>query len=222
MAEWAGLYALLGILAALGWYYWATGYNRDRAIQILHWIESGLSGRGHVLGIRWVTGSEFEVPLRFGNHIFREPLLLVKIAPRELPLKWLFERMKGRAKETVTFLADLDFRPGFNMELQHLRWFARTRSDLNPTSSPSSSWNFENVTPLVLTTKVEWQKEITSVIQSILSCEQCELMNISFRARSPQFSATIPLEAMKPGHETPVVFFDSLRTIASGASAKAS
>lgn len=220
MATWAGLYALIGIVAALSWYYWATRQNRSRAVQVLRWIESALNGRGHVLGIRWITGSQFEVPLRFASQLFRGPTLLVTIAPRELPLKWVFERMRGEVKETVTFYADLDLNPGFNMELQHLRWFARTRRDLDPNAS--SGWDFENSIPLVLTTKVEWQKEITSVIQSVLNCEQCELMNIIFRERSPQFSATIPLDAMRPGHQAPVVFFESLQTIASGASAKAS
>lgn len=135
--------------------------------------------------------------------------------PRELPLNWLAGKIKN-AQETLVFEADLDWAPPFSLELQSYRLFARTRKDLEP---DAPGWEFEQVTPFVLTTRKDWQKEITGVITSLLSCPERQFLSIAFKRESPHFTATLPLDSIAPTSAARTEIFDSLRELATGASA---
>lgn len=172
-------------------------------MQILYWIEQFLGGHGHVTGMKWTSGSEFEVPLRLASGVFNRARVRVKIAPASLP----WERA-GNA-ETMTFSADLDYKPAFDAELANMRWFARSRKD-NDLTAPG--WKFENIAPVVLTTRLTWEREITSAFQTMMQVENKEDLQVVFRKTSPHFSVTLPLEKITPGADAPV--FEMLNAIA--------
>ncbi len=146
---WILSYVLLAAGVIGGWYLLCVRANRNRAVRILHWIESALGGQGHVTGMTWITASEFEVPVRLSASVFRKSKLLVCMTPRELPLNWLIGRLSNRHPETLTFTADLDLKPSFVLQVQSMRWFARSRKDADPADG---NWTFENNAPVVLTT----------------------------------------------------------------------
>src|SRR5262249_10703089 len=128
----------------------------------LHLIENSLTGHGHVTGIHWTSKRSFEVPVRLSSQVFRKPKFLVSIAERG---KW-----KASAEpESLTFLADLDLRPDFALEMHTMRWFARSRKDLQATEA---GWNFEANTPVVLTTQLEWRQELMDTMGAVLASAQ--------------------------------------------------
>ncbi|MCU1285472.1 MAG: hypothetical protein JWO13_1822 [Acidobacteriales bacterium] len=211
------LYLLVGVGTAAIWYFWSVRSNRQRAVQILYWIENALGKQGHVTGIRWHSVSEFEVPVRMASKLFRKSSILVKISSYRIPINWLLARINEPEAETLTFQADLDLHPTFNLELQNRRWFARSQKNLNV---EGPGWQFEGCVPVVLTTRLDWQKELTTAIQSVLAVDQRENLQVQFRQSSPHFTATVPLDAITP--ESQMAVFDLLGSIVSRASAKAS
>lgn len=204
-----------GVCALFLWYFYYARKSRQRAFEVLGWIESLLSGHGHVAGLKWNGTSSFHVPLRLRSNIFHNASLNVHLIPRELPWNWLLGKIKKK-EETAIFQADLDWAPPFNLELESYRLFARTRKDLAP---DAPGWEFEQTTPFILTSRNDWQKEITAVITNLLSSPERQFLRIAFRRESPHFSATLSLDAFAPQSAYRTEIFNSLRELATGASA---
>jgi hypothetical protein len=216
---WVLGYLVFGAVSFGAWYLYAVRAHRKRAVQVLHWIENALDGHGHVTGIQWISPSEFAVPVKFVSRLFHNASVLVRFQPFEEPLRWAWQRWKQDTKECITFRADLDCVPLFSMQMQNLRWFARSRKKLSP---GSGKWTFEVAQPFLMTTRMDWQKEITSAFNSVLSCEQKEFLELSFRRQSPHFTATVPLETIAPSCGAEANMFHALREIALSTTEKAS
>src|SRR5688572_29409540 len=122
---------LVAVIAVLGlaWYLWAVHANRRKALDVLQWINLALQAEGHVTGMHWLSASRFIVPLRMRSSIFRRASVVVDLVRRELPLRWLADRMSGKLDE-LTFQADMDLVPNFNFQVLNRRWFAGTRRQL--------------------------------------------------------------------------------------------
>lgn len=211
----SGSICLLVAAALMGaWYLCFRRVNRRRATCIMEWVECSLGGHGHVLGLRWVSPSRLRIPLRLPGRGFQRASMYVELLPRELPFSWLFAALKHR-HDQVTFEADLETPPRFNLQVHSHRWCGRTRKKINPLSE---SWTFEESTPIVITTRSEWQREITMMMNSLLTSRDHELLGLCFRRRSPHFSASLRLESLVPrgGRAT---IFDTLRELATDASA---
>jgi len=208
-------YLAVGVSALLVWNFYYTRKSKRRAFEVLGWIEGLLCGQGHVAGIQWEGPSSFHVPLRLRSNAFRNASLRVHLMPSDLPLNWLMGKLK-KTPETLVFQADLDWAPPFSLELQSYKLFARTRKHLEP---DTPGWNFEQTTPFVLTTRKDWQKEITAVIASLLSCHERQFLSIAFRPDSPHFTATLDLDSISPASACRAEIFESLRELAAGASA---
>lgn len=189
-------------------FYWRQRRVRQRALQVLRWIENSLGSQGHVTGMRWVNPTQFEVPLRLLNHLFLRPRIQVYLHPPAFP----FHRTHT---ESITFLSDLDLRPNFSMTFKSLRWFARSRKDL---STEAPGWQVSNFLPVMLTTRLDWEQEVTNALQSVLHCEQRENVDVVFRPTSPNFSATLPLSAIAPGSKDYIDLLSVMRNMAEGVS----
>ena len=204
----------VGFVAA--WYLWARRSSQNRAIQVLHWIEHSLAGYGHVTGIRWIDAETFEVPIRISRNIFRQSRFRVQMAPPELPLNWIWRRMRAR-KDTLQFSTDLDYNPRFAMQMHTQRWFARTRKG---STSDETGWEFDSCPPVVLTTRLDWQKEVAGMMKSLMTCAHRENLDLEFRKTSPHLKLTMPLETIRP--ESGCKVFEVLKTVAEGVQEKAS
>jgi len=197
------------------WYSLSLRGNRRRAQKLLANIESAFSGHGHVCGVEWRSGSEFLVRLRLAGCAFTHPSIVVKMFPREMPVRWVAAWLKKR-RETMTFEANLVCPPGFNLEVQNQRWLVKTKIR---TPKRNSLVRMKQLGPFILTSRKNWEREITSMIQALSSSRGCDLMSVSFRKSAPHFSATVPLEAITGPPCSPVKIFDTLRELAAGASA---
>lgn len=205
----------LGLCALFVWHYCLARRSRRRALEVLGWIDSLVSGQGSVETVTWHGSSSFQVPLYLRSNTFHNASLSVNLIPRELPLNWIWAKFKS-FQETVVFDADLDWAPPFTLELQSSRMFARTRKDLSP---DGPGWQFEHTTPFILTTRKDWQKEITALISNLISCPDRQFLSVTFRRESPHFSAVLALDSISPASVWRTEIFDSLREIAAGASA---
>src|SRR5437588_8862710 len=109
----------LALLTA--WYAAFSQYNRRRARQVLRWIEAAFAGHGKVAGVHWQGPGEFHARLQLSpNAWFLCASVLVRLAPRELPLRWIKSGLHGEP-EVLTFEADLDVPPAHELEVHHHR-----------------------------------------------------------------------------------------------------
>ncbi len=218
---WVFLLELCFFLTALlcaSWYWLALRYNRRRASQVLRWIEFALGSQGQVVGLRWVAHSRFKVPLRLTCGVFHRASMLVDLTPFEMPLRWLLRRLSGQ-RELLIFQADLDLPPAFSLHVHNFRWFARSGKRALA-AGPGSA--FEHTGPFVISTRMDWQKEISSAMGALARGDNREFLDISFQRRSPHFSATLPLEAIAPGSPIRTCMFETMRELAASSSASLS
>ena len=186
------IYLAGGAALVLAWYLFFVRYNRARAIEVLRRIETSLGGHGHVTGIRWVAPSRFQVPVRLNTGVFRRATMLVQITPREAPVRWLMDWLRKRP-ETLTFEADLDCAPGFNLLVRNHRWWGRTSRKLSP---DPDGWIFDQTTPLLLTTRHQREGQAKTMLNALLRCREKDFLKLLFRPSSPHFSATLPLQTV--------------------------
>jgi hypothetical protein len=206
-----------GVLAALllllaGWYWWFRRCNRLRGTEALRWIERAIEDRGRIAAVRWVTASRFRVELDGLPAVFRHASIQGELLPRQAPLHWLLSWLR-RQRETLRFEADLDAPPHFNLEVHHHRcWGARQRL---PASA--GNWQVERLGPLLLTTRHEWQGNLSGLLPSLAASRACDVLTVSFRRTSPHFSVTAPLEMLAPVAKGETAIVDVLRELATGA-----
>lgn len=204
-----------GIVLFACWFGLFVRSNRRRAVQILGWVDRALDGRGEIIDSTWLSTSRFRLRLRLLTSVFRQCSITVQLSPRELPVQWLIYHLSKRP-ETLTFDADLDCPPSFNLEVHNHRWCGRTRRHFPRTSE---NWVMHRGGPFVITTRNDWQREITNMMNALVVSRDSDCTTVCFRRASPHFSVTVPLETIRPGSGSETNLFTVLRDLATGASA---
>jgi hypothetical protein len=102
------------------------------------------------------------------------------------------------------------------LQVHNFRWLARSGK-----SSPTSrtSWSFEHAGPFVISTRMDWQKEISAAMASLTKGENRELLDVNFQRFSPHFSVSLPLESIAPDSPTRACVFETMRELAGSSSA---
>jgi len=195
------------------WYAVSLRRKREKAREILRWIQASLAGRGHVVGISWTAASQFRVPLRLTCGVFQRAWVLVEMRTQATPLQWLVHKISSQ-REVLTFQADLDCPPAFSLEMQNFRWFARS-SQKAEIERPG--WQFERLPAVMITTKPESQREIASTMTSLSRGDNGEFLEVRFQRSSPHFSASLPLDALAPGAPARTYILDAMREMAGSA-----
>src|SRR5579859_340776 len=85
-----GILLIAVIALFITWYSLSLRHKRKKAKEILRWIQSSLSGRGHVVGISWTSPSRFRVPLRLTCGVFQRAWVLVEPHEQQTPIQCLF------------------------------------------------------------------------------------------------------------------------------------
>lgn len=80
-------------------------------------------------------------------------------------------------------------------------------------------WTTSHVEPLVITSRNDWHRDITNMMNALVASRTCEFLNIRYRRQSPHFTATVPLAAIAPESQPNSGLADALRELAAGASA---
>ncbi|HYX52114.1 MAG TPA: hypothetical protein VE783_01600 [Candidatus Limnocylindrales bacterium] len=193
------------------WYWLWMRHRQRRAGEIARWIQSAISGQGCVLGIRWLSAATFRVPLRLTRSPFHNASVKIEMAPHGLPVRWLMSKFR-KEQETLIFQADLDLPPSFALHLQNFRWFAR--SSRKPVRE-DQNWQIHRADPIIISTRLDWQREVSDVMVSLAESEPQDFLRIDFQRRSPHFSVKLPLEAIAPGAPGRSYVLDSMKELAS-------
>ena len=202
--------ALAGIAFILAWYLLFSRYNRRKAMQMVHRLRNAFSGHAQIMAVRWSGASRFSVRLRVVSTLFQQATVQVQMLPREVPFLWLWARLKNR-QETLTFEADLECPPAFNLEVQNHRWCGKTRKF--PREQQRIA--LDQCGPFVITTRTDWQREITAMMSALVASRDCDFLSVNFRRSTPNFSATVPLYSIAPDSEAEPHIFEVLRELAS-------
>lgn len=208
-----GIFLIAAAALCATWYCVSVRRKRRKAREVLRWIQSSLVGRGHVVGISWISPSRFRVPLRLTCGVFQRAWVLVELNAQQTPIQWLFSKIK-RSREVLKFQADLDCPPTFALQMQNFRWFARSSKK---SSIERPGWQFERLPPVMISTKPELQREIACTMTSLSKGDSGDFLEVNFQRRSPHFSATLPLESLAPGSPARSYVLDAMRELAGSA-----
>jgi hypothetical protein len=208
---------VVSAVAALGiWYALFAAYNRRKGSEALRWVQSACAGKGRILDSRWLNSSRLYARLHFPSRSFENAHVTMKFRPRQLPIQWLIARWHNQ-KETLTFEADLGGSPSFHLEVMRHRWCAHSRG-VNGRKRDEREWDIYEPGPIVLTTRTHWKQDSAPELNTLMTVRQQDVLQVRFRPESPQFSATIALDALDDPR-TAAGFLTTLRELAAGASA---
>jgi hypothetical protein len=203
-------------VAVLGlWYFVFSTYNRKKGAAALRWVQTACAGKGRVLESRWMGSSRLQARLHFASRWFENAHVTVKFRPRALPIHWLLSCWQ-RQKETLTFEADLGGSPSFHLEVVRHRWTAHNRGISR--KREGREWDLFEPGPIILTTRTHWKQDPTAELNALMSARRQGILQVRFRPESPQFSATVHLEALADP-DAAATFVSALREIAAGVSA---
>ena len=212
-----GLNIAVVVLLVLLWYSLCLRWNRRRGRRLLSNIEDTFSAYGHVCGVRWQSASQFQVRLRLTACAFTNSTVTVRMYPLQRPLGWILSRLR-RERETFTFDANLLCPPQFDLEIRNQRRVVKLKPRVRRFPR-GSVVQFHRLGPFILTSRRDWQRDIAGSVQSLANLRDSEPTSVSFHRDSPHFSATMPLSAMSGLSSSRERLFDSLRELASSASA---
>jgi len=206
-----------GAVAALGlWYLLFAAYNRRRGAEALRWVESACAGKGKVLDSHWLSSSRLDARLQFPSRSFENAHVSVAFRPRPLPIQWLLSYWR-KQKETLTFEADLGGSPSIHLEVVRHRWSARSHGVTTRRQQGDREWDVYEPGPVILTTRTHWKQDPSLELNALMTVRQQNVLKVRFRPESPQFSATVALDALSDPRSA-ANFLSTLRELA-GASA---
>lgn len=208
-------FAIAGVFLAVaffaGWYTYFVRFNRRRGCQVLSWLQGAIADYGQIAAVTWRSPSQFAVRLTLFGHDFRQPVLDVRLAPRQTPFQWAIWHFRRR-QETLTFQANLSGAPGDTLEISRIRWSPFARQPVpNPASSPRHT-----VATLFISTQPTCDAQLSSRINGVVATRDFECLAVSFRPSPPHFSVTFSLQETLRRPCGELAIFDSLRDLAQG------
>jgi hypothetical protein len=204
-------------IAVLGfWYLLFAAYNRRKGAEALRWVQSACAGKGRLVDSRWLNSSWLYARLQFPSRSFENAHVTMKFRPRPQPVQWLLSWWR-KQKETLTFEADLGGSPNFYLEVVRHRWCAHSRG-VKVHHRSDREWDIYEPGPVILTTRTHWKQDPAAELHALMTVRQQDVLQVRFRPDSPQFSATIALDALDDPR-TAAGFLTTLRELAAGASA---
>jgi hypothetical protein len=214
-----GRLLLIDVVAAavvLGlWYLLFAAYNRRKGAEALRWVQSACAGRGRLLDSHWLTSSRLDARLQFSSRSFENARVTVRFRPRALPVQWLLSCWR-KQRETLTFEADLGGSPTFHLEVVRHRWCAHSRGVT--AHRDQREWDVYEPGPVILTTRSHWKQDRAPELNALMTVRERDVLQVCFCPWSPQFSATVALDALADP-ESASGFLTTLRELAAGASA---
>ncbi len=195
------------------WFFYFTRYNRRKGRSGAALGGIRLFQQSQMLDARWLGVALLQARFGFTAHWFDNAKVTIRLRPRPIPFKW-FVSAWHKQKETLTFEADLDYAPSFQLDVFRHRWLSQRHGNL---TADSRDWSVSRPGPVVLTTRTRWTQELSPVVNTLMTSRGHNLISVRFRSESPHLAATVPLEALSD-EQAAAGFLSVLRELA-GASA---
>ena len=205
----------VAVAALVLWYGLFSAYNRRKGAAALRWVELACAGKGRVLESHWLASSRLYARLQFASRSFENAHVIMRFHPRALPVQWLLSCWR-KQKETLTFEADLGGSPSFHLEVLRHRWCAHSRGVAARRNR--REWDVYEPGPVILTTRTHWKQDPSNEINTLMAVRERNVLQVCFHPWSPQFSATVELDALADP-DSASGFLTTLRELAAGASA---
>ena len=203
-------------IAALAlWYVLFATYNRRKGTAALEWVQAACKGKGRIAEPRWFGSTRLRARVEFASRSFENARVTMRFRPRALPIQWLLSAWH-KQKETLTFEADLGGSPSFHLQVVRHRWCAHSRG-VRAQGKDEREWDLYQPGPIVLTTRTHWKQDTSPELNALMAVRQQDVLQVRFRPESPQFSATVNLDALSDP-ESAAGFLTTLRELAAGAS----
>jgi len=202
----------LAVLAVAFWHACFSRVNQRRGAAVIRWLRGAIAGYGEICHASWIDPSRLRIRLSLSGHAFRQPVLDVRLAPRQLPLQWALWRWRHH-QETLNFQANLPGPPSESLDISRMRWSVINGSNSTvPCTAPRVA-----ISTLYICTQPAWKPPASGSIHGVVATRDFEFLSVSFRTRSPHFSVTLSLqEALcRSGG---VDIFESLRELAQASS----
>lgn len=216
MGQLLGIDVVAAVVVLGLWYVVLAAYNRRKGTAVLRWVQTACTGKGRIVEWRWLSTSRLHARLQFASRWFENAHVMVNFRPRALPVQWLVSHWR-KQKETLTFEADLGGSPSFHLQVSRHRWCAHSRG-LSTRGKDQREWEVYQPGPVVLTTRTHWSQDAAPELNALMAVRQQQVLQVRFRPDSPQFSATVSLDALSDPYAA-AGFLNTLREIAAGASA---
>lgn len=205
--------ALISISAAIlvvsAWHWWFLRFNRRCALRVVRWLEGATAGNGQISSVEWSSPSQFRVRLQLSGCGFRQPSVVARLAPRQMPFRWALWRWHRR-QETLTFEANLTCPPRLDMEIGRTRWTGLSRRWMRNTAD----WPTRPLASLFISTQPEWEPEISTRMHAVAAGRELDYLAVSFRPRPPHFSVSFSLTETLKHSSGELAIFDGLRELA--------
>jgi hypothetical protein len=211
MLLWALIGVGMAVLAVTAWHEGFVRVNRRRAVAVLRWLQGAIADHGQICSVTWVDPACIRARLSLSGHAFRQSSLEVRLAPRQLPLRWALWRWHRR-QETLVFRANLAGPPAECLEISRLRW-----SVLKPERNARDARRF-TVSTLYISSRPAKQLESSGPISAMVAARECEFLAVTFRPTQPHFSATLSLRETVDQPDAELAIFENLRELAQSCS----
>lgn len=198
------------------WYSLLAWYNRRKGARALQWLEAACMGKGRIVEAQWSGPCRLQARLRFAANWLENPRITVRLLPRPVPIQWLLS-ISRKQKETLTFEADLDSVPTFQLEVYRHRWLTHRHTRM--IGKGAKQWSVSRPGPVVLTTRTHWNQELTPVVNTLMTSRGHNLVTVRFRPDSPHLAATVTLDSVS-GEQAVANFLNTVHDLATGASAR--
>ena len=136
-----------------------------------------------------------------------------------MPFAWIWYRLR-KHQETVTFAGDLDAPPLFDLDVRNHRWSGTCLSDARQLQA-TEKWSAQKLGTMIISTRKDWQHDIVNLMDAFSASRSYDFLKIAFRRQTPQFSATVALNAVEPDALAEMNVFDVIRELAASSSASA-
>jgi hypothetical protein len=203
----------LAVLAVACWHAYFSRVNQRRGRAVIQWLQGAVEGCGQVCHASWTDPSHLRVRLNLSGHAFRQPVLEVRLAPRQMPLHWALWRWRRR-QETLIFQSNLSGPPSEPLEISRMRW-SLLNGKIDTVTSPAPR---VAISTLYICTQPAWQPQVSGSIHGVVATRDFEFLAVSFRPTTPHFSATLSLQETLCCTGRGLGIFQSLRELAQACS----
>ncbi len=184
------LIPVLGFTALLVWYFSLVQTRRRRALEVVTWLQTGLAGRGRVLGTRWLGPTDLFATLDLDNNRLYAASVHAHLGARTRP-------------DHVTLRCDLDFPPRFAAEVASERW-TLAPADSPPGFSETPGVQTHRLGVYVLTSDQGVVQKYRELIRSMLSLQPLQLERLLLSPESPHLELSVNLDFAAPPPPAPL------------------
>ncbi|HUI85178.1 MAG TPA: hypothetical protein VL240_13190 [Candidatus Binatia bacterium] len=107
---------VLVVILVVGWFALGTHINIRKGHRFLEWLQGGLPLIGEKTTLRWLGSSVVHLKIEKAREPFRRAEVLIVLEPRDVPLLWLFSRLRGR-RDLLIVRTELRTLPGMQIEV---------------------------------------------------------------------------------------------------------